>query len=78
MDFANMIVKELKNDRQDRIMQHESEGNIKNTVSDPLVKHDQNAINILDRSKENDTINTLNRDTGRVVDVHRDDHTEMI
>ncbi len=78
MDFANMIVKELKNDRQDRIMQHESEGNIKNTVSDPLVKHDQNAINILDRSKENDTINTLNRDTGRVVDVHKDDHTEMI
>ena len=77
MDFANMIANELKNDGNNRILKHENEGNIKENVPDPLLTHNQNAANILDRSKESDIINTLNRDKGHLVDVHQDDHTEI-
>ena len=77
MDFANMIVNERKNDGQNRITKHENKGNVKDSVPDPLLTHDPSAANILDRSKESSTINTVNRDKGRLVDVHRDDHTEI-
>ena len=76
IDFARIIINEKKVDG-DNIKQHNEHVDLKKVGDDKLTTHSESAINIVERPKEPQAIVSSRRDTGHLVDVHADDHTEM-
>ena len=76
MDFARMFVSERKSDDDNRMKFNPV--NEKRPNDDKLISHDTSMANIVDRPTDPQTVNIHKMDNGHIVNVHQNDHNEII